>query len=121
MPHLNLEYSSNLQAFDVKNTLLALNKVLIEGGHVKHPDDVKSRATCQNDFVIGLDNTNAAYLYLKVALMAGRSPELKTQIATALFECLKQQLLEQSGLELQVCVDVVDIDSQCYQKVKICT
>lgn len=120
MPHLHLEYSANVQPLDVKATLTALNTALIGTGQVKQPYDVKSRARCVDDFVVGEGNNNGAFLYLHVALMSGRTDQVKRDIAEILMQVLQQHApMHSTEIALQLAVEVRDMDSLNYQKLTV--
>ena len=120
MPHLHLEYSANVQPFEVKETLTALNTALIATGQVKQPYDVKSRARCVDEFVVGEGNNNGAFIYLHVALMSGRSESVKREIAEGLMLVLQRYApMQAPEIALQLAVEVRDMDSSNYQKLVV--
>lgn len=116
MPHIHLEYSDNVQ-FEVKPTLLAINQAFIAGGYATDPSDVKSRAVCQSDYVVGEEIENQhAYVHAKVSLLSGRSDELKAEIADLVLNTLATHVPSQTGLMLQLCVELIDMPKSCYRK-----
>ena len=118
MPHIHLEYSDNVQ-FEVKPVLLAMNQAFIQAGYATDPSDVKSRAVCQSDYVIGLElDNNHAYVHAKVSLLSGRSDELKAAIADLILEVLSKHIPAQMGLNVQLCVELIDMPKTCYRKTK---
>jgi 5-carboxymethyl-2-hydroxymuconate isomerase len=118
MPHIHLEYSDNVQ-FEVKPILLAINQAFIQAGYATDPSDVKSRAVCQSDHVIGLELDNKhAYVHAKVSLLSGRSDELKAAIADLVLDTLSKYVPNQAGLNLQFCVELIDMPKSCYRKTR---
>ena len=115
MPHIHVEYSANIQQLDVKPLLLALNQAMLEGGYVAAANEVKSRALCQQDFVIGLDALDQAYIHIKVSLLTGRSIELQTEISKTLLEVLKGFVPAQKG-SIQLCVEILEMNRETYNK-----
>lgn len=116
MPHIHLEYSDNLENFDARPVLLALNQALFATGHVTAATDIKSRATCQSDYLIGLGDENQAYVHAKVSLLSGRDLKTKTEISNQLLLTLQQLLLQQSHLTVQLCVEILEMEKACYGK-----
>lgn len=115
MPHLTLEYTSNLPQINPHETLLALNQVLIASKQFKETD-IKSRAILLETYLIGGSSENRAFVSVKVAILSGRSAEIKQALSTQLLEVLKQQCPVSEPIGLQLCVEVVDIDPTTYSK-----
>ena len=117
MPHLHIEYSDNIQNLDVKPMLLGIHQALCDEKYITEPNDLKSRAICQQDYVIGLDlNTTQAYVHARVSLLSGRSPELKQAISQCVLQVLQQHVPAQQGLTVQLCVEIVEMPKDCYSK-----
>lgn len=116
MPHIHLEYSDNVEKFDPKPILLALNQALVEGAYVTVANQLKSRAICQHDYVIGLEDTSQAYVHAKVSLLTGRSVELQQQIAQVILHTLEQHIPVQSQISVQICVEILEMQKATYAK-----
>lgn len=116
MPHIHLEYSDNIENLETKPILLALNKALVEGAYVDSANDVKSRAICQHDYVIGFGDASQAYVHAKVSLLTGRSVELQQEISQLLLTTLEQHLPKQSQVSLQICVEILEMQKATYSK-----
>ncbi|TCH62959.1 5-carboxymethyl-2-hydroxymuconate Delta-isomerase [Acinetobacter sp. ANC 4862] len=116
MPHIHLEYSDNIENLETKPILLALNKALVEGVYVGSANDVKSRAICQHDYVIGFGDASQAYVHAKVSLLTGRSVELQQEISQLLLTTLEQHLPKQSQMSLQICVEILEMQKATYSK-----
>ncbi|WP_034584479.1 5-carboxymethyl-2-hydroxymuconate Delta-isomerase [Acinetobacter sp. HR7] len=120
MPHLHIEYSDNLQSLEIKPMLLAIHQAFFDAKYITEPKDLKSRAIRQQDYVIGLDvNTTQAYVHAKVSLLSGRSPELKQAISQCVLQVLQQHVQPQLGLEIQLCVEILDMPREYYSKAVI--
>lgn len=116
MPHIHLEYSNNLAAFQPQPILLGLNQALLATGHVKAATDIKSRAVAQTDFVIGLGETSQAYVHVKVSLLSGRDLATKKEISDQLLLALQQLLPAQPDLTVQLCIEILEMEKACYGK-----
>lgn len=117
MPHIHLEYSDNLKHLEIKPILLKMNQALIAAAYVNHPDDLKSRAVMQQDYVIGLNlETTQAYLHAKVSLLSGRSAELRKQISDTVLKVMLQEVPKQQDLTVQFCVEILEMSKETYGK-----
>ncbi|MFC6051850.1 5-carboxymethyl-2-hydroxymuconate isomerase [Acinetobacter sp. Ac_877] len=116
MPHIHLEYSDNIENLEVKPLLLSLNKALINGGYAQAGLDIKSRATCQKDYVIGDNEPNQAYIHLKLSLLTGRSVELRQEISACLLNVLTDNAPKQEKVTVQLCVEVLEMQREIYAK-----
>lgn len=121
MPHLHLEYSDNLQhLIQTQPLLLAMHQALFNAGYVTDPDDLKSRAIMQQDYVIGLSpRTDQAYAHAKVSLLSGRSVEVRQAISALVLEVMQQSIAPQPELKIQLCVEIIEMPKQTYSKVTI--
>lgn len=118
MPHLNLEYSSNIrQNVDFQVVFRDLHRVLNEVGQVTL-NNCKSRAGKLDTFYIGDGDEEHALVHLEIALLAGRSSQLKSAISSAALEVLRkhyQETLDFRGL--QISVEIRDIERETYRKI----
>ncbi|OAL80899.1 5-carboxymethyl-2-hydroxymuconate isomerase [Acinetobacter sp. SFB] len=116
MPHIHLEYSDNIQNLEPKPILLALNQAMVDGAYVGSANEVKSRAICQHDYVIGVGDASQAYVHAKVSLLSGRSVEVQQEISQLLLTTLEQHLPGQNQVSLQICVEILEMPKATYTK-----
>lgn len=116
MPHIHLEYSDNIENLEIKPLLVSLNQTLIQGGYAQADLDIKSRATCQTDYVIGNNEEKQAYIHVKLSLLTGRSVELRQEIAAALLKTLTEQIPKQIKVTVQFCVEILEMERDIYVK-----
>ncbi|NER61901.1 5-carboxymethyl-2-hydroxymuconate Delta-isomerase [Pseudomonas sp. MAFF212428] len=121
MPHLHLEYSDNLKQLDVEKTLLRLNHTLVGSGQFAQELDIKARAQAFAQFRVGVAPVARAFACVRLALLSGRSSEVKQQLSSSLLEVLKEAVHDVSGLEVQLSVEVTDMDRDSYVKVLLPT
>lgn len=119
MPHLHVEYSDNLRELDVDCLLLRLNHALVGSGQFSDELDIKSRAVAQASFRVGVAQVERAYAHIKLAILSGRSAQVKRELSASLLEVLKEAIPGVSGLDIQLCVEVIDIDRDSYSKVHL--
>lgn len=114
MPTLTLEHSSNIR-FDTRKTLLALNHSLLASGQFNELD-IKSRAICMTDVVIGIEPDERAFVIIKLGLLSGRSIDVRDGIADALLAQIQQLIPAPAGLTVQYCIDLVEHERERYRK-----
>ncbi len=118
MPHLTLEYSSNLHQFDADATLMAMNHALVASGHFEEID-IKSRAIQMGCFLVGTSSTGRAFVHAKLAILSGRSVETKQALSNRLLAALQAACAWPATLQVQLCVEVLEIERQSYAKTSI--
>ena len=114
MPHLTLEYSSNL-SLDPAASLAALNRCLADSGLFEEAD-IKSRALALDIFCVGTAATPRAFAHAKLSLMPGRIIDTRKQLADSLLAALSPLVQAAPGTELQLCVELFEIDRASYAK-----
>ncbi|WP_455555376.1 5-carboxymethyl-2-hydroxymuconate Delta-isomerase [Comamonas sp.] len=119
MPHMHVEYTSNLQGVNEGALMEALNNAVCSHATVADEADVKTRIAKLNDYRIGLNNAGRAFAHVELRLMAGRTPEVKKELSDRIAAVLKAQIPAQNGLEVQLSVDIADMDKPCYFKGKL--
>ncbi len=60
-----------------------------------------------------------AFVHVKLALLSGRSPQIKKQLSESLLAVLQELCEWPAGVEVQLCVELVDIDRESYSKTAI--
>ena len=115
MPHLTIEYSSNTPEFDAHALLLECNQTLFESGQFVEID-IKSRAVRLDTFVVGTEPDKRAFVYARLALLSGRSPEIKRDISRRLHAVLEKRFQHSNGLNLQFSVELQDMDRDSFLK-----
>ncbi|MEN9657292.1 MAG: hypothetical protein RL571_757 [Pseudomonadota bacterium] len=115
MPHLNLEYSKNL-SFDAQAALLQLNTALIESGQFIE-NEIQSRATGFDDFLIGNVGEGRAFIHIKLRILSGRSAEVKKSLAATLAQAI--HIDHPAQLNIQIRTEIIDIDRDSYTKINI--
>lgn len=118
MPHLTLEYTSNLsQGIDADQLFSKLHQILVDVGGISI-HNCKSRAVCLDTYYIGKGDAQEAFMHLDIRFLEGRSLELKQRIGQLSLNWLKEYFAPSlAGLEMQVTVEIADIQSQTYFKI----
>ena len=115
MPHLTLEYSSNLDTLDAAGLLSELNAALAGAGQFEEVD-IKSRAYRVDCFAIGTATEGRAFVHAKLALLSGRAPAVKADLSQCMLRVLQRACPAVGGVETQLCAEILDIDRDSYAK-----
>ncbi|HDS1737017.1 5-carboxymethyl-2-hydroxymuconate Delta-isomerase [Pseudomonas sp. BP8] len=119
MPHMNLEYSDNLPELNVDVLLLRLNHALFASGQFGEERDIKSRAQAFAKYRVGTSPAERAFAHVRLAILSGRSAEVKQQLSSRLLEVLQEAIPAQAGLDIQLAVEILDIDRAPYAKLSL--
>lgn len=118
MPHLFLEYTDNL-ALDGKQTLLTLNQALVDSGHFDE-NSIKARALRLDDYLVGTQpQASRAFLHMRLAILSGRPPEVKKQLAELLLATVQQGRSWPDGTQVQITAEVIDMQREIYAKLML--
>ncbi len=117
MPHITLEYSSNVsESSQLPTLLLELSQIAAELGEIRL-ENFKSRAYIANDYVIGNGAAGAAFVGIVFKMLEGRTDDPKQRIGAALLQRLEQWFEESAKtLDLQITVEILDIQRDSYFK-----
>jgi hypothetical protein len=58
-------------------------------------------------------------MHVKLALLSGRSPQIKKQLSDSLLAVVQDVCEWPVGVEVQLCVEIIDIDRESYTKTAI--
>ena len=116
MPHLVLEYSSDLEPLPgFRQVFGQLHAILVDVAGARIAN-VKSRAVPVEAFV-GDGDPRRAFAHLEVRLMEGRSTEVKAEVSSSCLEVLVAAFADAStNRDLQVTVHAADLEHATYAK-----
>lgn len=115
MPHLTLEYTSNLPGFDPAVALKTLNQALAASGQFEELD-IKSRATALASFAVGTAEVPRGFVHAKLYILSGRTPETKKALSHCTLQALRTVCPAPPGVHVQLCAEILDIDRDSYAK-----
>ena len=115
MPHLTLEYTSNLDTLDAAGLLSELNAALAGSGQFEELD-IKSRALRFDTFAIGTSPAGRGFVHAKLALLSGRTPAIKAELSQRMLQVLQRRCPPVDGIGTQLCAEILDIDRDSYAK-----
>ena len=119
MPQLTLEYTKNIDdgTLDVGEVLGELHRVLADHGGIDIAS-FKSRAHRLNDYRIGDGDPQNAFVHLEVALLNGRSLELRQALGQRCLDVLEGRFSNSFTIwKMQITVEMRDMEREAYLKV----
>ena len=109
MPHIIVEYSSNMPDLDVNALLEALHATLgLQEG--VDPARIKTRAHKLDHFLVGKDETEGKMAHVTLLILEGRDLVLKQQFGKALYETL----IASTPDDCTVTLEIRDMVKQTY-------
>jgi len=114
MPHLEIEYSANLIDLDPAPALRAAVEALAGMGEYDMPT-TKARIRRVDDFSVGHPDSGEAFVAITVAILPGRSDDLRQRTSRAITEAVAAVLPQRPGT--QVSTEIRELAS--YTKVKL--
>ena len=117
MPHLTLEYTSNLDEWASNpHLLVALHRILATTGGIKI-ENCKSRWRMVEEWAVGDGEGESAFVHLDVRFMEGRPQALKEAIGMEALGLLEDHFqVDPAELDLQITVEIQDIRRDAYFK-----
>lgn len=116
MPHIVLEYSSNLPELpDFRALFGDIHQALNRIGGIRL-ENCKSRARAAEHCYIGDGNPKNAFVHLEVEFVEGHSAEVKKEIGQECLELVKRYYHSQLSDLLQITVKIDDIALDFYFK-----
>lgn len=118
MPHLIVEYTDNVNDFDSEQLLADMLHYLAGTPHFEEID-IKARAVNLSVYRVGEQADGRGFVHARLAILSGRSPEVKKELSSHLLEVLRQRFESVKNLQLQLCVEIQEIDRPSYAKTVI--
>jgi 5-carboxymethyl-2-hydroxymuconate isomerase len=114
-----MEYTANLPELNADVALIRLNNTLVGSGQFAAEFDIKSRAIKVQTFKVGTSLGERGFVHVKLAMLSGRSPQIKKQLSESLLAVVQDLCEWPKDVEVQVCVEILDIDRESYTKTAI--
>lgn len=112
MPQVTIELSDTIQA-DERSILRAVNQAL-DASSVFRLQDIKTRLYRPEHALIGDGACAQDFVYVKVAIMPGRSDAIKAQLGASVLGALKF-VLDEDNLGVQYGVEVVELSEHYFK------
>jgi 5-carboxymethyl-2-hydroxymuconate isomerase len=111
MPHITVEYSKNLeQSADVSELIKAVHKAAI-GTKAFPVSAIRTRGASRKNFRVADGDPRNAFLAVVIRVAQGRTPELRHEIGSAIFESVTNHMRDVSAaIPLAITVELQEID-----------
>ena len=113
MPNLVLEYSANLE-IDPERAIAAINAAIAACG-VFDDDDIKTRATKFDDWLVGSQGRGDGFAHLKFS-MGPRDAAIEGALADAAMRAMQETIRTPDGTQAQLCVEILHVVMPPYRK-----
>lgn len=118
MPHLRINYSSNL-TFDAGRAIDQVVRALVASGEFKE-ESIKARAYRADIFQVGTASHGRGFVDAAIKVLPGRSEEKKAEVAQLVCDTIRKTGPWPKDIEVQITADVTDL-SPGYAKVVVAT
>ena len=115
MPHLRIEYSTNLAGrLDPAAVLAAATQALVDSGVFDPPDAIKARLMPVEHFMVG-SGAEHGFIHAGLALLSGRDSTTKQRLTNALVAAIAP-LVAPGPQVVQITSEARDMDRDTYSK-----
>lgn len=115
MPHITIEYSSNIaDKLAVTELLRKLHNDVIN--HNIEAYKIKSRAVLLADYIIGDEQTHTSMAHVTCLLLAGRPSHFAEKLSKDLFAILQSHIEAKGIAKCSASVEVRDMNPETYSK-----
>ncbi|MET9565619.1 5-carboxymethyl-2-hydroxymuconate Delta-isomerase [Streptomyces tauricus] len=115
MPQITVDYSASLgDAFDRQGFAVALHAMVVETAAAK-PEACKCRFRVVHDIVVGADTAGHELVHVTLALLPGRSAEVKTALTSRTLELVRAHVKPIEDAALHASAEVRDLEPS-YEK-----
>lgn len=112
MPQVTVELSDTIKV-DEMTLLGAINQALDASG-VFRLQDIKSRLYRSEYVLVGDGQADQGFVYVKVAILRGRSDAIKAQLGDGVMNALKS-VLDDVNPSLQYAVEVIELSNHYFK------
>ena len=112
MPHLIIEYSSNVAATVREEQLVKRGHNIMIAAGLFTSSDIKSRGHEVQEFQVGEKEASGSFVHAEVKLLVGRTVEQREPLARDLFKLLSAAF----PAETSVTVEITEMNRETYKK-----
>ena len=114
MPHLQLEYTKNIQTIINPVLIEQLFSILNKVAGISL-ENCKSRSIQINDYQIGSGNHNIGFVHLEIKILEGREKEIRNQIGRESMEIMKSYFKEYTAkCNIQYSIEILEMKKEDY-------
>jgi 5-carboxymethyl-2-hydroxymuconate isomerase len=117
MPQITVQFTNNIKSSPGYNELFSeIHKAINTIAGIKI-ENCKSRVIQLKDFFIGIGGSNNGFIHMEIKILEGRNNEIKSALGKSGLQILKGYFKESIELlDLQITVEIIDIQKNCYYK-----
>jgi 5-carboxymethyl-2-hydroxymuconate isomerase len=118
MPHLTLEYSSNIkEEKGLRPLFQRLHNILVQIAKARL-EDCKSRAVEHKQFYLGNGGSENAFVHVEILLAEGRSVKVRQEIGKKTLEVLESHFSQSlEDLNFQITIEIKEFPRKFYFKI----
>ena len=121
MPHITIEHSKCIDEQIIRELSREIPKMMskINDGNFS-VQGCKVRASSFDKYLVGgIDQSSSSFCHITIKILAGRSKEIKIELAQKAGELAKEWLQNRKNLKENndLSVDIVDMSANTYQKI----
>ncbi|WP_153504871.1 5-carboxymethyl-2-hydroxymuconate Delta-isomerase [Cumulibacter manganitolerans] len=109
MPHLRINYSSNLPGFDAGRALEQVARAMVDSGEFKE-ETIKARAYRADVFQVGTAPKGRGFVDAAIEVLPGRSDDVKAAIARLVCETIRDSGHWSDDVDVQITADVTELN-----------
>ena len=114
MPHLQLEYTKNIQTIINPVLFEQLFSILNKLADISI-DNCKSRSIQINDYQIGSGNNKIGFVHLEIKILEGRKKEIRNQIGRESMEIMRSYFKEDTTqCNIQYSIEIIEMKKEDY-------
>ena len=113
MPHIIIEYSSNLTDINITNLMQDCHHAL-NGLHNVATERVKTRAIQLEHFLVGTHDDKGQMIHVTLRLLTGRSVEARQELAKVLYDKVRAHIPQDKYPHCAFTVEIVELDKATY-------
>lgn len=117
MPHVRINYSSNLPGFDAGLAIDHVIDALVDTGEFEE-QTIKARAYRADVFEVGKVRSGRGFVDVVVKILPGRSAEVRAAVAQRLCEVIGKNGHFPKDVEVQITAEVTEL-SDSYTKLVV--
>ena len=122
MPHLVIEHSADIQNLQIQNLQKEIQDIMskVEGNF--DPDQCKCRSVSFAEYLVGNPNQNtSSFIHITLKVLTGRTAEVRKNLSQKIAEFTKIFFtnLNLKTSRCEISVDLVEMDAQTYQKIRL--
>ena len=118
MPHCTLEYSNNIvETINAKQFFHVLHHLLVKEAEI-NISNIKSRIVVHDQYYVGDGSDNNAFVHLTVAVLKGRSSEIKQNMGHKILAYLENVFaISKEKLNCSITLELLEMNRETYFKV----